>query len=310
MKSIAQKIIGTISGKPIYLPAVNQPPMPSISAPGVIKNGKPLPDFKLVTTPGQPDVRSYKRKFGLLIPATNTSMEHELWSIIFNNQGAGGLDGIGIHTVNIQTPKTRLETEEDLLIYKEQFVSGLGSAVEQAALARPEYLIIGMSLEHILYGMEEIRLLMNKTETVCGYSLAAWHDASAAALKKYNAKRIGLISPFDKRGNENAIKMFEDLGYEVVASFGFACANAPDIAHIPDSAKEEAILKHLATPVNRLDAIVQCGTNMSMINVAEKLENRIGIPVLGINAVTFWYALRENGFVNPLVKAGRLLREF
>lgn len=301
---------GMISGKPIYLPDVNKPPMPAIAASGIVKNGKPLPDFNLITTPGQPDVRSYKRKFGLLIPATNTSMEHELWSIIFNNQGAGGLDGIGIHTVNIQTPKTRLETEADLLVYKDQFIDGLSLAIEQAALAQPEYLILGMSLEHILNGIDEIRSLMNTIASDYSYSLAAWHDAADAALKKYRAKRIGVISPFDKKGNENAIKMFEDLGYEVAASFGFACANALHIAHIPDTAKEEAILKHLGISENRLDAIVQCGTNMSMLNVTEKLENRIGIPILGINAVTFWYALRENGFQDPLVKGGRLLKEF
>jgi maleate isomerase len=104
--------------------------------------------------------------------------------------------------------------------------------------------------------------------------------------------------------------MFEDMGYEVVTSFGFSCTSLPDIAHIPDSAKEEAILKYIATQENKLDAVVQLGTNMSMINVTEKLESKIGIPILGINAVTFWYALRENGFKDPLIKSGRLLKEF
>jgi maleate isomerase len=49
---------------------------------------------------------------------------------------------------------------------------------------------------------------------------------------------------------------------------------------------------------------------MSLINVSEKLEPVLGIPILGINATTFWYALRENGFANPLVGGGRLLRDF
>ena len=49
---------------------------------------------------------------------------------------------------------------------------------------------------------------------------------------------------------------------------------------------------------------------MSLIEVSEKLEPVVGIPILGINAVTFWYALRENGFEGALVGAGRLFREF
>jgi len=90
----------------------------------------------------------------------------------------------------------------------------------------------------------------------------------------------------------------------------FSCASALHIAHIPDWAKEKAILELLANDGNKLDAVVQCGTNMSLIDVSEKLEPVVGIPILGINAVTFWYALRENGFEGALVGAGRLLREF
>ena len=100
------------------------------------------------------------------------------------------------------------------------------------------------------------------------------------------------------------------MGYEVVTTFGFDCTNLNDISHIPDAAKEKAILQYMVTPANQLDAVVQLGTNMSMIDITEKLEPKIGIPILGINAVTFWYALRENGFNYPLVKSGRLLREF
>jgi len=310
MKTIPTALKGTLSGKTITLPDVNAAPMPSLAPPGVIQDGTKAGGFgEIGNGRGYPDVRSFRRKFGLLIPATNTSMEHELWSIIFNNPGPKGLNGVGIHTTNVMTPVPKLETEADLLEYKRQFLGGLQSAIDQALLAQPEYLIMGMSLEHIIAGIDGIRATMADVEARSNLSWATWHDAISAALGKFNAKRIGLISPFDKLGNENATKMFEDLGFEVVSSVGFSCANALHIAHIPDWAKEKAILELLATEKNRIDAVVQCGTNMSMINVAEKLEPVIEIPVLGINAVTFWYALRETGFGTPLTGAGRLLRE-
>jgi maleate isomerase len=66
----------------------------------------------------------------------------------------------------------------------------------------------------------------------------------------------------------------------------------------------------LATETNQLDAVVQCATNMSLIDIAERLEPVIGIPTLGINTVLFWYALRENGIDTAVNGAGRLLREF
>ncbi|MGH8606447.1 MAG: maleate cis-trans isomerase family protein [Gammaproteobacteria bacterium] len=307
----AQTIIGTLSGKKITIPDVNVPPMPALAPPGVVHNGKKAENFgEIDSSRGYPDVRSFRRKFGLIIPATNTSMEHELWSIIFKNQGPHGLRGVGLHTANVMTPKPKLETEEDLIEYKKQFLGGLRSAVDAASLAEPQYMIMGMSLEHILGGIEEIRAPMVDIEAYSGLSWATWHEAIQAALGKFQAKRIGILTPFDKKGNESAAQMLEELGFEVVSSVGFSCANALHIAHVPDWAKEKAILELLATDENELDAVVQCGTNMSLIDVTEKLEAVIGIPILGINTVTFWYALRENGFERALVGAGRLLQEF
>jgi len=308
MNPSSKTIKGTLSGKNITLPDVNATTQTSINASGFIKNGQPVPDFKSQASGNLPDALSFKRKFGLLIPVTNTSMEYELWRIIMNNREAGNLEGVGLHTTNIQIPKISIQTEADLEKFRNAFIAGLDRAVQEAHLARPEYLIMGMSLEHILFGLDEIRSLMDNINS--DLSWATWHDAADAALKKYKAKRIGLISPFIAKGNENAKKMFEDMGYEVVVTFGFGSTDLVDIAHISDAAKEEAILKHMATPENKLDAVVQLGTNMSITHLVEDLERKTGIPVLGINAVTFWYALRENGFTKPLVKSGRLLREF
>ncbi len=304
-------LVGKLSGKKIVIPNVDAPPMPALAPPGVIHDGVKADTFGDIDgSSSYPDVRSFRRKFGLVIPATNTSMEHELWSIIFNNRGAGGLDGVGLHTANVITPKPKLETDDDLIEYKRQFLGGLRSAMDVASLAQPQYMIMGMSLEHILSGIDEIRAPMEDVATYSGLSWATWHDAVHAALTKYRAKRIGILSPFDKKGNAFATRMFEDLGFEVVSSVGFSCANALHIAHIPNWAKEKAITELLATDENRLDAVVQCGTNMSLIDVTESLEPVVGVPILGINAVTLWYALRENGFDGPLAGAGRLLRDF
>ncbi len=303
-------VIGNLSGREIDIPDANSPPMPALAEPGVIFNGAKAEGFTIDSAHGYPDVRSFRRKFGLLIPATNTSMEHELWSIILSNQASDGLEGIGLHTSNVLTPKPQLRTEQDLLEYRRQFLEGLQAAVDTALLAQPQYLIMGMSLEHIIGRLEGIRAAMAEIESYSSLAWATWHDAVAAALKGYNAKRIGILTPFDQVGNRNATRMFEDLGFEVVASVGFSCANALHIAHVPDWAKEKAIMELLASDANRLDAIVQCGTNMSLLNVTEKLEPVIGVPILGINAVLFWYALRENGIVTALQGAGRLFREF
>jgi maleate isomerase len=303
----AQSIVGALSGKPITIPDANPAPMPSLAPTGVIHNGRPAREFGHIDGGrGYPDVRSFKCKFGLLIPATNTTMEHELWSLVCKNPG---LVGVGLHTANVVTPRPKFGTPEELLAYKQQFLSGLKAATEQVLLAQPQYLIMGMSLEHIIAGLEGIRAPIAELEALAGLSWATWHDAALAALTKFGARRIGLLTPFEKTGNQNATRMFEDLGFEVVSTAGFCCDHALHVAHVPDWAKEKAILELLATADNRLDAVVQCGTNMSMIQVSERLGPFLGIPIIGINAALLWYALRENGFADSIGGAGMLLRD-
>ena len=305
-------LTGMLSGKEIRIPNVNAPPIPSIANPGVIHDGIPAEGFGRIgsASHGYQDTLSFRRRFGLLVPATNTIMEQELWGMIFANQGPNELRGVGIHTTTVSIPRPDVGTAEGLENFKQQFLGGLESAVAEALLAAPQYLIMGISLEHILMGIGMVRETMAQTERYCSLGWSTEHEAIKKALECFGAKRIGLLTPWERIGNGSATRMFEDLGFEVVSSVGFSCQNVQHIAHIPDWAKEKAIMELLATAENRLDAIVQCGTNMSLNAVLERLEPVVGIPIIGVNAAIFWYALRENGFQGPHKGGGRLLREF
>ncbi len=303
-----QSAVSLISGKVISIPDVNKAPMPSLGGSGVILNGEPAKGFGAISSAcGYPDVLSHRRKFGLLIPATNTTMEAEVWRLICANPT---LQGIGLHTANVITPRPKFGNPEELAIYQHDFLAGLQLAVEQVQLAEPEYLIMGMSLEHILAGIGPIRAAMDDVGALTHLAWSTWHDAAEAALRKVGAKRIGLLTPFEAAGNRNAERMFRDLGFNVAASVGFCCEFALHIAHIPDWAKEKAIVELLATAGNRLDAIVQCGTNMSLSQVSARLEPRLGIPIIGINGALLWHALRENGIGTPIHGGSLLLSEF
>jgi maleate isomerase len=300
--------IGALSGEPLNIPNINV----DVLGAGAIVNG--ALDWRFTPSPppesGFPDSRSFRRRFGLVLPATNTIMEHELWSLILSNGEAAGLDGVGLHTTTVITPKPDISTPEGLAEFKAGFISGLESALQAAMLARPQYMIMGLSLEHILVGLDPIRETMETVQVRSGLSWATWHDAVKAALGLLGATRIAILTPWAAEGNASAIQLFNDLGIDVVASVGLTGSDLNHLAHLPDEAKEQAVIEVLATPGNRIDAVVQCGTNMSMVNVIDRLEARTGLPIVAINPTTLWYALRENGFTQPLHGAGRLLREF
>jgi maleate isomerase len=56
-----------------------------------------------------------------------------------------------------------------------------------------------------------------------------------------------------------------------------------------------------------VDAIVQVGTNLSMIRLAAAAELWLGKPVIAINTATYWHALRTNGVRDQFAGFGRLL---
>jgi maleate isomerase len=58
------------------------------------------------------------------------------------------------------------------------------------------------------------------------------------------------------------------------------------------------------------DAIIQVGTNLSMVKLAAEAELWLGKPVIAINTATYWHALRANGITDKIYGLGRLFEEF
>ena len=68
--------------------------------------------------------------------------------------------------------------------------------------------------------------------------------------------------------------------------------------------------RHQVARRRRRDAIVQVGTNLSMVRLAAAAELFLGKPVIAINTATYWHALRANGIADRMAGFGRLLEEF
>lgn len=79
------------------------------------------------------------------------------------------------------------------------------------------------------------------------------------------------------------------------------------IAHVQEDELRDALLE-----LNELDceAIIQAGTNLSMVRLAAEAERWLKKPVIAINAATYWYALRDNGIGDVIDGFGRLLSDF
>ena len=84
------------------------------------------------------------------------------------------------------------------------------------------------------------------------------------------------------------------------------CRCWTDIAKVTPQRLTE-VIAHLDGP--DVDAIVQVGTNLSMVQLAADTEQALGKPVIAINTATYWHALRAIGIDDKISGLGRLLEE-
>jgi maleate isomerase len=97
------------------------------------------------------------------------------------------------------------------------------------------------------------------------------------------------------------------VGLTVVRDTALQCTSWTGIAGVTTAECRDAIRRLDGDDV---DAIVQVGTNLSMVRLAAAAELWLGKPVIAINTATYWHALRTNGIQDQKQGFGRLLEEF
>jgi maleate isomerase len=177
-------------------------------------------------------------------------------------------------------------------------------AVDEVMTCEPDYLIMGMSSETFWDGLEGSEKLHQRVEAHSGVKVSMGSDAARAALQRYGAKRIGVITPYMPVGDAQVRRFFADCGFEVVRLKGLKCASPVLIAHVDERELRDAILEVNGPDV---DAVIQVGTNLAMARLAGIAEFWLDKPVLAINTCIYWWSLRQNGIDDKIEGFGSLL---
>ncbi|WP_330180377.1 arylmalonate decarboxylase [Nocardia sp. NBC_01503] len=245
-----------------------------------------------------PDVLGWRTKFGVLAPSTNTVVEPDFARM--------GVPGVTAHFGRIHIRDQNMSDDAGMERLLDQIRAELVAACERVLTCEPDYMVMGMSAETFWGGVEGNRRFVQQIHEVTGLQVATGAEACRRALELFGAKRIGVVTPYQPVGDENVVRFFGELGFEVKAITGLRCPTAVSIAHVPEDRLREALLD---VDGDGVDALVQCGTNLSMVRLADEAERWLGKPVLAINAATWWMALRDNGIADRIEGAGTLLRD-
>ncbi|ROO88540.1 maleate isomerase [Actinocorallia herbida] len=244
------------------------------------------------------DALGWRRKFGVIAPSTNTIVEPDFYRM--------GVPGVTSHFSRIHIRDQNMAGDEGMERLLDQIRDEIGASCERVMTCEPDYMVMGMSAETFWGGVEGNRQFVKQIHDLTGLQVATGAEACERALKLYGARRIGVVTPYQPVGDANVRTFFSELGFEVDKIIGLKCPTAVSIAHVTEDELRAAI-QELAS--GDVDAVIQCGTNLSMVGLADEAERWLGLPVIAINAATWWMALRENGIEDRVEGAGRLLRE-
>ncbi len=240
-----------------------------------------------------PDVLGWRKKFGVLLPSSNTIVEPDFYSM--------AVPGVTVHGCRIWIDQ-RGDGHEPRT-YSDQ----AQPAVERLLTSEPDALIMGISGPTFRGGVEGNRRWKEQIRDYSGgMDIANNAEACQRALKMLEISRIGVLTPYQSSASADVIRFFEESGFEVVSHRDLECPNPLAIAQVGEDQCRKALME-----INNdsVQAIVQAGTNLNFLRLAAEAERWLGKPVLASNAVTWWMALRDNDIQDRIFGFGRILSE-
>jgi len=243
-----------------------------------------------------PDHLGYRKKFGALGPSTNTIVQPD-----FDDLRPRGVTN---HYSRIVIPNLPVNDDAGFLRLVAAINESTVAAVEVLKSCEMDYLVMGMSAATFWDGRAGAEKYLATMRERAGVGVSCGSFAMEAALNVYKVKRIAFLSPYFPVANAQVRRFFEDCGFTVVRD---VCLRRPSpvlIAHTTDAMCRAAIRELDGDDV---DAIVQVGTNLSMIRLAAAAELFLGKPVIAINTATYWHALRAVGISDTIEGFGDLM---
>ena len=248
------------------------------------------------------DVLGFRRKFGVIGPSTNTVVQPDFEMM--------RPPGVTNHYSRIFTPNAQAVSNETFMAGTQLIGENVLDAVRSVMTCSPDYLVMGMSSVTFYGGVAAADAFRARVEREAGVGISIGSYSCTAALNAYGGiKRIAFLSPYYPVANREVARYFTECGFEIVRDIYLQCKSWTAIAEVtPETLRGRLV--ELNGDGRDVDAIVQVGTNLSMVRLAAVAELFLGKPVIAINTATYWHALRQNGIADKIAGLGRLLEEF
>jgi maleate isomerase len=187
-------------------------------------------------------------------------------------------------------------------------IESMPAAIESVVTAEIDHLILGFGSPGFFAGLAgEPALISSMREQAGGVGVTIPSESCRRALEILGVKRLAVMGSYQPLGAQYVRDYFEAAGFDIVKE-GFQGHGSGTSAS--RMSRHDLARDLFEMDSSDVDAILQLGVNMPAVAPADAVEQVIGKPVLAVNAVTFWHALRSSGIDYQMTGAGTLLADY
>lgn len=235
-----------------------------------------------------------KARIGLVVLATDYTMEHEFRRIFARPELPAGVDFYEARIRN--SPTITPET-----------LAAMGPLLTETV----DLILPGAALDVVAFGCTSASMVLGE-EAVARAIHAARPGARAtnpisaafAAFRALGAERIAVLTPYRADVNAIVADYIRGAGFRVPVFGSFNEEDDGTVARI-DAASVKGAVRTI-TEGREVDAVFVSCTSVRLLDAIAEIEGETGLPVTSSNHALAWHCLRLAGVETPMAGLGRL----
>ena len=161
--------------------------------------------------------------------------------------------------------------------------------------------VYGCTSGTIVSGYDNIKKEIKKAKP--NASVTAPSTAALNALKRKNINKISIVTPYIKSVNDDVVNFFKNNNFEITSNTYFDIESDVDIGKVD----QEQLFEILSTIDHKnAEALFVSCTSLPVLNIIEKLEQKLNMTVLSSNQALIWETLESINRNNSIKGYGSL----
>lgn len=236
-----------------------------------------------------------RKRIGVMIPSSNATCEPDFYRAV--------PPGVSVHFHRLW--------REPGLIGDYEIQVRMNEEIEKAArylsTARPDVLVYACTGGSVLKGPGYDQELIRVMEQAAGVPATTTITAVVEAFRALGIKKVSIATPYGEGENGRIKRFLEASGFQVLNIEGDPRTADTAVSATSDEGPEGVREFSLRVCRPEADGLMCACTAWRALEVAARLENTLGKPVVTANQATIWAALRLAGVTQPVGGFGRLL---